>query len=92
MKLGLEIKNTGRAIRPSKNDVILYDGRQWYIITKEELFKEFEERLNSKEKELNNKIEECNAKLGEMNEAKKKNAEQILKIAAVVENFVKEGK
>ena len=92
MKLGLEVKNTKKAIRPSKNDVILYNGKEWYVTTKEELFKEFEERLNAKEKELNNKIEECNAKLGEMNEAKKKNAEQILKIAAVVENFVKEGK
>ena len=92
MKLGLEIKNSGKAIRPSKNNIILYDGKQWYVTTKDELFKEFKERMDAKEKELDNKIEECNAKISEMNEAKRKNAEQILTIAAAVENFIKEGK
>ena len=92
MKIGLEVKNPKKAIRPSQNDIILYDGKQWYVTTKEELFKAFESRLEKKEKELDNKIAECNAKIAEINELKKQNAEQILEIATAVKEFIaKEG-
>ena len=93
MKIGLEIKNPKKAIRPSRNDVILFDGKEWYVTTKEELFKEFEGRLNAKEKELDDKIAECNQKILELKDLKKANAEQILKIASIVEEFIsREGK
>ena len=92
MKLCLEIKNPQKVIKPSKNNVIMYDGKEWYVTTKEELFKELEGRLDNKEKELENKIAECNAKIAEMNEIKKTTAEQILKISKVVREFIaKEG-
>lgn len=85
MKLGLDIKNPRKAIRPSKDDIIIYDGKQWYVTTKEDLFKEFEERISTKEKELDDKIEE-------MNEFKVKSAKQIATIAQIVEDFIKEDK
>lgn len=92
MKIGLEIKNPKRAIKPHNGDVILYDGKQWYVTTKEELFYELESKLKNKEKELDNKIAECDKKINEMNELKKKNAEQILNIAAIVQKLVEGGK
>lgn len=93
MKLGLNIRNPKKAIRPSTNDVIIYDGKEWYVTTKEDLFREFDKRINTKEKELNDKIAECNSKIAEMNELKASTAKQILEIANAVRQFIsKEGK
>lgn len=93
MKLGLNIRNPKKAVRPTVNDVIIYDGKEWYVTTKDELFREFGERIKTAEKELHEKIEECNAKIAEMNELKVSTAKQILEIANAVEQFIsKEGK
>lgn len=41
MKIVVDVKNTSKI---KKNDVILYDGKEWYVMTKDELMKELETR------------------------------------------------
>ena len=88
MKLGLEIKNPKKVIKPSTNDVILYDGKAWYVTTKQDLFKEFEERIAKKEKELDSKIKECNSKIAEVDNLKKDVANQLLTFGEIVRKLV----
>ena len=88
MRLALEIKNPGKVIKPSKNDVVIYNGKEWYITTKEDLFKEFEERLSKKEKEINDKIKECNEKIAEINTLKADVAKQLLTFGEIVRDLV----
>lgn len=45
MNVVLNIKNTSKVIKPTKNSVILYDGKDWYVTTKEDLFKEWTDLL-----------------------------------------------
>lgn len=54
MNVVLNIKNTSKIIKPTKNSVILYDGKDWYVTTKEELLKECSELL----KKCNSTLEE----------------------------------
>lgn len=54
MKVALEIKNTGKALKPTKNNVILYDGNIWYITTKEDILKEDKELFDQCKNELEN--------------------------------------
>lgn len=43
MDVVLRVKNTSKIMKPTKNDVILFDGNQWYVTTKEQLYKEWTE-------------------------------------------------
>jgi hypothetical protein len=52
MKVVLEVKNTSKIIKPTENDVILYDGKQWFVTTKQILFKDWNKLLNQCEKKL----------------------------------------
>ena len=45
MQVVLTVKNTSKVINPSKDSVILYDGHDWYVTTKDELFKEWTELI-----------------------------------------------
>ena len=58
------------------------------MTTKEDLFKEFEKRLNNKEKELNNKIAECNEKIAEVNALKVDVAKQLLSFSNMIEKLI----
>lgn len=52
MNVVLNIKNTSKVIKPTKNSVILYDGKDWYVTTKEQLFEEWTDLLNKCNKEF----------------------------------------
>ena len=54
MNVVLNVKNTSKVLKPTKNSVMLYDGKDWYITTKEKLFEEWLDLLN----QCNNKLEE----------------------------------
>lgn len=54
MNVVLNVKNTSKVLKPTKNSVMLYDGKEWYITTKEKLFEEWLDLLN----QCNNKLEE----------------------------------
>ena len=76
MKIVLNVKDK-RAFNPIKNDVIIFDGKEWYITTKEEILKESLDLLNETRDELNKIIEENS-------DFKKDVADQILTISEVV--------
>ena len=77
MKIALEIKNMKKAIKPSINDIIIYDGKDWYITTKEELFKEYDEKFDEK-------LAECDHKIAEMNELSVNVAKQLLDFEDII--------
>ena len=86
MKIALEVKNNSKIIRPSKNNVIIYDGKEWYVTTKEELFGEYEKRIDSK----------CEKLQGLVNELKEENknfkntiSKQMVDISNIVESMYK---
>lgn len=54
MNVVLNVKNTSKVLKPTKDSVMIYDGKDWYVTTKETLFKEWTDLL----KQCNNKIEE----------------------------------
>ena len=81
MKLILDIKNGKKAIKPTKDDIILYNGKEWYIVTKQELFKEYNERFEEA-------IAECEAKEQEMDAFKVEIAQQILDLQEIVKAIV----
>ena len=86
MKLILEVKNAAKAVRPSKDNLVLYDGKEWYITTKQELMKEYDEHFDTK-------IKQCDEKINEMNTLKRDVAKQILEINDIVKTmFGKESK
>lgn len=37
MKVALDIKNMSKLKKPTANDVIIFDGNEWYITTKEDV-------------------------------------------------------
>lgn len=90
-KLVLEIKNPGRILKPERNDVIFYDGKDWYVTKKEEVFKELCSKLREKEKELDNKIKQCNEKIAEVNKLKTDVAEQLLEFGEIVKESLPKG-
>ena len=79
MKIALEVNTNKKAIKPSKNDVIIYDGKEWYVTTKEALFKEYEEKVDAKLKEVDRELQaiqdfkqEVSSQMVEMSKAVKR--------------------
>lgn len=77
MKIVVDVKNVSKMVKPSANNVILYDGKEWYVTTKDELFKEVNATLEE--------IKSENLKLKSDNAAfKKEISEQMVKVADLV--------
>lgn len=54
MKIALTVVNTSKTVKPSKDDVIIYDGKEWYVTTKDDVLKESKDLLNECKLELEN--------------------------------------
>lgn len=54
MRVALEIRNLSKLKKPTENDVIIFDGKEWYITTKEEILKEANDLLLECKQELAN--------------------------------------
>ncbi len=82
MKVVLSVRNTSKVTKPIKDSVIIYDGEEWYVTTKEQLFKDFHD-LYSK----------CNEKLETLEKQnldfKKEISSQIKEMADLVEKLLK---
>lgn len=80
MKVVLEVKNTSKLIKPTENDVILYDGSQWFITTKQDLFREF-----------TTIVDNCKAKLEELEqqnaEFKREVGAQLLEMTGLIQQL-----
>jgi hypothetical protein len=82
MKIAIDLKNTTQL---KKDDVILYDGKEWYVINKDVLLRD-----------LNKRCDEFCAKLSqEFNEMKESNAkfmqeynEQNQKLLPIIEKLL----
>ena len=81
LKVGLEIKNGSRVLKPKKGDIVIFDGKEWYVTTKNDIFREYQEKVDAK-------IAEVNAKVAEMEEYKRETAAQIAEMANVIKQFV----
>ena len=45
MQVVLTVKNTSKVLKPTKDNVLLYDGHMWYVTTKADLLKETNDLL-----------------------------------------------
>jgi len=79
MKLILDIKNASKALNPQKNCVILYNGVDWYVTTKDDILKE--------DKAL---FDECQKELNEMKQLKKEVASQLLDMSELIKKLYSE--
>ncbi len=76
MEVMLDIKNVPKVMKPTQNDVIVFNGKQWYITSKESLlqdaYKILEkcklelEKLKKENKDFKNEV---NEQLGFMSDA-----------------------
>lgn len=88
MKIALEVKNGARIMKPSKNNVILFDGKEWYVTTKQDIFAEYEMKIEAKLNALQALIDELAAD----NEAfKSEVSNDILAINKIVKKLYEEG-
>ena len=88
MKIALEVKNSKSIVNPSKNSVILYDGKQWYVTTKEDIFAEYEALMDKKIAQIERLI---NKLAGENAEFKQDVSRDILKINEIVKRMYEKG-
>ena len=92
MEIAFTVKNTSRAIKPSQDDVLIYDGKLWYITTKKDLFKEYDTRFEEKLRECNRVIydlqQEKEQLLTELNEFKAEMAKQMLEYGQLIKEVV----
>lgn len=86
MKLVIDVKTNKKMLAPSKDNVILYDGKQWYITTKDDIFKEYQEKVDAKLTEVTNQLEK---ERKENEEFKANVSSQIVEISENVKKFIK---
>ena len=81
MEIAFTVKNTSRALRPSKDDVLIYDGKMWYVTTKQDLFSEYD-------KELAKLIQEKEQMRIELNDFKAEMARQMLEYGQLIREVI----
>ena len=91
MKLTLDIKNFKRIIKPTKDDVILFDGKEWYVTTKNDLFEELSREFDEREMEVENKLNEIKNVIAEFKQIKVENAKQISTMSKTIKDLISGG-
>lgn len=76
MKITLDIKNISKAINPKKGNVVLYDGRDWIVTTKDDILRD-----------VNSLLEDCKSTLLEMKQNKKDVAKQLLEMSELIKKI-----
>ena len=81
MRVALEIRNLSKLKKPTENDVIVFDGKEWYVTTKEEILKE-----------ANGLLSECKLELASMKkenkEFKQQTSKDILELTETVKKLL----
>ena len=90
-KISLDVRNVKKIIRPTRNDVILYDGKEWYVTTKEDLFKDFNDRIEEREEEFEKRMKKLNDALKEFEQIKVDNAKQIAAMSKTLRELISGG-
>lgn len=75
--IALNIKNGSKAFKPKPGDVIIFDGKDWYITKKEDIFREYDEKMLKMEQKVE-KMEEFKAEVNE----------KIDKMSDIMQKFV----
>jgi len=82
VKVGLTIKNGSKVFKPKKGDMIIFDGKDWYVTTKDDIFAEYQEKVNAKLQEVQRELQELRQYKGEV-------ASQIAKMGTLIKDFIK---
>lgn len=45
MKIVLDVNDCSKIIQPNTNAIVLYDGKKWYVTTKQNIFSEYEDKI-----------------------------------------------
>ena len=92
MQVAFTVKNTSKALKPTTDDVLIYDGKLWYVTTKKDLFKEYDTRFEEKLRECNNVIyemaQEKERLVSEINELKAEMAIKMLEYGQIIRDFI----
>lgn len=80
MKIALTVKNSSKVLKPTENDVIIYDGEDWYVTTKDKLLEESNHLLQNCKNELE-KLKKENA------DFKREVASQLLQMSKLIEKL-----
>ena len=81
VKVGLNIKNGLKVMKPKEGDVIIFDGKDWYVTTKDAIFKEYQEKVDAK-------LEQVQEKLVDMENYKKDISQQMKTVSEAIKKFV----
>lgn len=81
VKVGLNIKNGSKIMKPKEGDVIVFDGKDWYVTTKDDIYKEYQTKVDKK-------IEQVDSKLLEMENYKKDISQQMKTMSEAIKKFV----
>ena len=81
VKVGLNIKNGSKAFKPKAGDVIIFDGKDWYVTTKEDIFKEYQDKVDAKLQEVDNELKE-------IRDFKVGISQQMIELGETVKKFV----
>ena len=82
VKVGLTIKNGSKVFKPKKGDMIVFDGKDWYVTTKEDIFAEYQEKVDAQLQEVQRELQELRQYKGEV-------ASQMSEMGTLVKNFIK---
>jgi len=82
VKIGLKIKNGSKIFKPKKGDVVIFDGKEWYITTKDDIFAEYQEKVDAKLQEVEQELEAMRQYRGEV-------SSQIAELGSIVKDFIK---
>lgn len=80
MEVILDVKNVPKAMNPTQDDVIVFNGKTWYLTSKASLMKEALEMIDKCQKELD-KIKKENAQF------KKEVAQQVRDLSELVKQM-----
>ena len=81
LKVCLEIKNGSKVLKPKSGDVIIFDGKEWYVTTKEDIFAEYQAKVNAK-------IQEVEAELSELRQFKSEVSSQMIEMSETIKKFI----
>lgn len=85
MKVLLDVKNPSALKEPRKDQIIIFDGNKWYITTRQDLFKEYEEKVDAKIAELEQKAIDLE---NENKEFKNSVSKDIITMSDVIEQML----
>lgn len=81
VKVGLNVKNGSKIFKPTAGDVVIYDGKDWYVTTKDDLFREYQAKVNAVLLETTEKLDKIEA-------FKQEISSQMLEMSEIIKKFV----